>query len=583
MNSKTILASLLIVFASGSVAQPTQIDDFFTEFTAEWVRANPNQAVSTGYFTGEEQNLLEQQLTPLTLERQLEVEQRARQGLEQLSQLDFSGATETQRIAGEVMKWQLENLLEGGPWRDASFSLNQHTGANVSLPNQLTVTHPIRTAADAENYLLRLRQVDERMNEATAEAARRSLAGYRPPAFILRSTIEQMDRFIAPPAAENPLTTTLLQKTTAIDLPEAQRNRLIQQAAEIVQTEVYPAWQAAADELRAQLLLANDDAGLWRFENGEEIYAYNLKSFTSTDLGAEQIHQIGLEQVARISAQMDTLLRQVGLAEGSVEQRVEILRGRLSYPDTDEGHAQIMADIDVFLADALVRSAEYFDNTPKASVIAQPYPRFRWANAAASYTSPPQDGSRPGVFQMPLRPSRLTKFSLRSLVYHETVPGHHFQIALFNEDQNQPRFMQIRAFGGISATTEGWALYAERLAAESGWYNDDPEGLLGQLNSELFRAKRLVVDTGLHAKGWTRQQAIDYGIEASEIDRYVVNPGQATSYMIGQLKFIELRERARAAFGDDFSISEFHNVVLSLGVVPLTVLEREVDKYINDN
>ena len=583
MNSKTVFASLLIVFASGSVAQTTQIDDFFTEFTAEWVRANPNQAVSTGYFTGAEQNLLEQQLTPLTLERQIEVEQRARQGLVQLSQLDFSEATETQRIAGEVMKWQLETLVEEAPYRDASFPLNQMAGANVSLPNQLMVTHPIRTAADAENYLLRLQQVDERMNEATAEAARRSQAGFRPPAFILRTTIEQMERFIASPAAENPLTTTLLQKTTAIDLAEAQRNRLAEQAAQIVQNEVYPAWQAAIDELRAQLLLANDDAGLWRFENGEEIYAYNLKRFTSTDLGAEQIHQIGLEQVARITAQMDTLLRQVGLAEGSVEQRVEVLRSRLAYPDTDAGREQIMADIDVFLADALVRSAEYFDNTPKAPVIAQPYPRFRWANAAASYTSPPQDGSRPGVFQMPLRPSRLTKFSLRSLVYHETVPGHHFQIALFNEDQNQPRFMQIRALGGISATTEGWALYAERLAAESGWYDDDPEGLLGQLNSELFRAKRLVVDTGLHAKHWTRQQAIDYGIEASEIDRYVVNPGQATSYMIGQLKYIELRERARAALADDFSIREFHNVVLSLGVVPLTVLEREVDKYINSN
>ena len=181
---------------------------------------------------------------------------------------------------------------------------------------------------------------------------------------------------------------------------------------------------------------------------------------------------------------------------------------------------------------------------------------------------------------MPLRPSRLTEFSLRSLVYHETVPGHHFQIALGIENPDLPAFRRIRALGGISASAEGWALYAERVAAEAGWYDDDPEGRIGQLNSALFRARRLVVDTGLHAMGWTRQQAIDFGIEASEVERYVVFPGQACSYMIGQLEIVELREKAREALGDRFSIREFHNVVLGVGVVPLTVLEQEVDAYI---
>jgi uncharacterized protein (DUF885 family) len=181
---------------------------------------------------------------------------------------------------------------------------------------------------------------------------------------------------------------------------------------------------------------------------------------------------------------------------------------------------------------------------------------------------------------MPLRPEELTKFTLRSLVYHETVPGHHFQIGLMNEDTSLPKFRQIRAFGGISAITEGWALYAERLAAESGWYADDPEGHLGQLDSALFRARRLVVDTGLHTKGWTRQQAIDFGIGASEVERYVVYPGQATSYMIGQLRIVELREKARAALGDRFSLRAFHSVVLGAGAVPLNLLEAEVDAYI---
>jgi uncharacterized protein (DUF885 family) len=174
----------------------------------------------------------------------------------------------------------------------------------------------------------------------------------------------------------------------------------------------------------------------------------------------------------------------------------------------------------------------------------------------------------------------MTKFGLRSLVYHETVPGHHFQIALEMEDRNLPKFRQIRAFGGISALVEGWGLYAEKLTAESGWYDGDVEGLLGQLDSELFRARRLVVDTGIHAKHWTRQQAIDYGIEASEIERYVVNPGQACSYMIGQLKLIELRDRAKKALGPRFNLQSYHNAVLGMGTVPLELLEQQVDAYI---
>jgi uncharacterized protein (DUF885 family) len=207
--------------------------------------------------------------------------------------------------------------------------------------------------------------------------------------------------------------------------------------------------------------------------------------------------------------------------------------------------------------------------------------RDAYREAFLEFDPPPAlDGSRPGTFQIPLRPERMTKFGLRTLVYHETVPGHHFQIAFEMENEALPRFRQIRALGGISALSEGWGLYAERLAAESGWYDDDLEGRLGQLDGELFRARRLVVDTGLHVKRWTRQQAIDYGIEASEIERYVVNPGQACAYLLGELKILELREKARTALKDRFSMKEFHNAVLTTGTVPLDVLERQIDTYI---
>jgi len=266
-----------------------------------------------------------------------------------------------------------------------------------------------------------------------------------------------------------------------------------------------------------------------------------------------------------------------------VKDRVEKLKQDLGYPKTEEGRTLIMADVEKILRDAQKRSDSLFDKVPKSPVVAQPFPRFREANAAANYNSPAPDGSRPGTFQIPLRPERMTKFGLRTLVYHETVPGHHFQIALQVENKDLPRFRQIGAFGGISALTEGWGLYAERLAAESGWYEGDLEGLLGQLDASLFRARRLVVDTGLHAKHWTRQQGIDYGIEASEVERYAVFPGQACSYMIGQLKIVEVREKAKKALGDKFSLRAFHDVVLNTGTVPLDLLERQVDAYIRAN
>ncbi|MDO9477386.1 MAG: DUF885 domain-containing protein [Pseudohongiella sp.] len=563
-------------------AQPLPIEEFFESFTAEWVRANPNLAISTGYFTGEEQRLLEQQLTPMgPAQRQAQLE-RARRGLQELAQFDLNSLPDSLRISAEVMQWQLQMIVEGEPFEDFDFPLQQMSGANVNLINQLTVVHPLRSLSDMDNYLLRLQQVDDRMAEALAQSRLMAERGVIPPSFILNATLEQMSRFVVGSAQDNPLTTTLVSKTANLpDITDAQRTEYANRAAAIVQQEIYPAWQSAIDTLQAQQARATADAGLWRFPNGEAIYAYQLRRYTTTDYTADEIHEIGLREVARIEAEMDGLLRQLGLTDGSIQDRVATLRERLAYSNDDAGREQIMRDIDVMLADALVRSASgLFDRMPKADVIAQPYPRFRWDNAAASYTAPPLDGSRPGIFQMPLRPSRLTNFALRSLVYHETVPGHHFQIALVGEDPNLPKFMQTRAFGGSAASSEGWALYAEQLANEYGWYEGDIEGLLGQLDSALFRARRLVVDTGLHAKGWTREQAIDFGIEASEIERYVVMPGQATSYMVGQLRITELREKARAALSDKFEIAQFHNVVLGLGVVPLPVLERAVDAYI---
>ena len=381
--------------------------------------------------------------------------------------------------------------------------------------------------------------------------------------------------------AQNPFVTTMVQKMAAIkEVDEARRAGLAAQAEKIVATQIYPAWKKGIALLQSELPRASDDAGISRFKDGDKAYAYFLHRYTTTNLTATQIHQIGLDEVARIEKQMDTIFRSLGRTAGSVKDRIEKLKQDLAYPKTEDGRRLIMADTEQILRDGEKRAANLFDHTPKSPVIAQPFPRFREANAAANYNSPAPDGSRPGIFQIPLRPERMTKFGLRSLIYHETVPGHHFQIALQVENKDLPRFRQIGAFGGISALVEGWGLYAERLAAEQGWYDGDPEGLLGQLDSALFRARRLVVDTGLHSQHWTRQQAIDYGIEASEVERYVVFPGQACSYMMGQLKIVELREKARKELGDKFSLREFHNVVLNTGTVPLEILQQQVDAWI---
>ena len=575
------LAACALLLVSLLSARQRSVETFFEEFTARWVRHDPDLATATRYFTGEEQRRLERQLTPVSDEwRQARVGM-AREGLDELRTFDRSAMTDTERVSADVMEWLLDVVVSGEAYDEYTFPFEQFRGLNVALVNTLTIVHPLRTGTDAENYLARLEQVDERVREGLVRAERLIAKGLIPPRFIVQATLRQMRQFIDPPPAGNPFVTSMADRIASSGaVPEPRREALRVRAEATVARQVYPAWREVIAMLEPLGERATDEAGLWRFEKGAEVYAHGLRRFTTTTLTADEIHEIGLREVARIEGEMEAILRQLGRTGGSLKERVQQVSKEQSYPLTDAGRARIMTDIDRHIRDAERRADALFDRRPKAPVVAQPYPKFREASAAASYSPPAPDGSRPGTFQMPLRPSRMTQFSLRTLVYHETVPGHHFQIALEMENEEVPRFRRIRALGGISAFSEGWALYAERLAAEAGWYEGDPIGRLGQLDDELLRARRLVVDTGLHAKRWTRQQAIDYGIEVSEVERYVVMPGQACAYMIGQLEILSLRERAKEALGDRFSIKAFHNIVLGTGSAPLTVLEGRVDAYI---
>jgi uncharacterized protein (DUF885 family) len=584
---RAALAAALFVIAAGAGPRAqtgsgsSSIDDFFATFTDAWVRASPNQAIVSRYFTGAEQDALETQITPLTREWRRRRVDMARRGLADLAKFDVNRLTPEQRVSAELMKWQLEVVVEGEKYDDYAFPLEQFAGANIELVNALTVLHPISTEKDAANYVSRLGQVALRMQEATDEARELAVKGMVPPRFIVRATLAQMQQFIGVPAAENPFVAAFNERMSASGaIADARREELRSAAERVTAAQIYPAWQKSIAVLESLTAKTTDDAGLWRFKGGDAAYGYHLRRFTTTNLTPDEIHQLGLREVARIEKEMDAILRRLGRTDGSVSARLAQLEKDLAYPLTQEGRSKIMADIDGIITDAQKRSATLFDRVPRAPVVARPFPAFRENTAAANYGAPAPDGSRPGTFQIPLRASYMTRFGLRSLVYHETVPGHHFQIAMELENDANPRFRQIRALGGISALVEGWALYAERLATESAWYENDLEGQLGQLEGALFRARRLVVDTGLHAKKWTRQQAIDYGIEASEIDRYVVNPGQACAYMIGQLKIVELRDKAQKALGSRFSPKAFHNAVLMTGTVPLPILERQVDAYI---
>ena len=582
MNRFTVSLSVIVLAGLAVVGgQESSASAFFDRFAAEWMRRQPGQATATRYFSGAEQNALDRLLAPETDDFARETVALARRGLKELAALDRARMTDAERVSADQMRWQLEVIVEGERFRDYDWSLDQFNGANVRLPNLMTVVHPVRSEADARTYIARLGEMDVRIAEATTRSTVRASKGIIPPAFILRSTISQMRQFVAPAPRQNPLVGTFVDRMNAVPaLTATLKDQLTEEATSVVEREVYPAWRQGIAALESQLPRATEDAGLWRFKDGAEAYAHNLKLYTTTNMTAAEIHRLGLSEVSRIEAEMDAVLRKLGRTSGTVKERITALEREMRYPETDEGRRQIMADIDVMIRDAEKRASLVFDVRPKTTVIAQPYPEFRWASAAASYAPPPLDGSRPGIYQMPLRTDYMTRFGLRTLVYHETVPGHHFQVALSVENPSLPKFRQVRAFGGMSAASEGWALYAERLVAEEGWYEGDPEGRLGQLNDELFRARRLGVDTGLHAMRWTRQQAIDYGIDSSEVERYVVYAGQACSYKVGQLEIIRLRDKARSALGARFDTRQFHNVVLGAGVVPLSVLAAEVDAYI---
>lgn len=551
------------------------------QFAADWVRLVPERATGAQYFSGAEQDALDRQLTPRTKAQRARTSALARAGLRKLDQFLAGPLDATERISAETMRWSLANTIAGEPFEDHSFVFSQFSGAHIALVNFMTQTHPMRRAADLDSYLARLAQVAARMDEATARAREAAARALIPPRFILERAQGQVDAFLKPAPAQNVFVTSLAQRSARLDdlTPQA-RAAAVAKATRIVAEQIVPAYTRTRAFLAQLHPRTTDEAGISRLPDGAAAYQQALANYTGTTLTAAEIHAIGLREVARIEAEMDRHLRQLGFTEGGIEERMRALDKTFQPPAEPDPRPALLVRYTGMVRDAEQRSAALFNLKPRAPVEVRREPALTEGSAAAHYTLPAPDGSRPGVFWVPMRGPLFDVIRMRSLSYHEAVPGHHFQLAIQQELSGLPKFRTQRVFGGGSAHSEGWALYTERLAVEQGWYAGDVPGLLGALGSELFRARRLVVDTGLHSKGWTRQQAIDYGIGAAEVERYTVWPGQACAYMLGMLRIVELREKARAALGAKFSLPAFHDVVLRAGSVPLDVLDKIVDQWI---
>jgi len=465
-------------------------------------------------------------------------------------------------------------------------------GTEAQLLSFMETSHVVKNDKTARNYVARLIAMGPKLDALTADMQRQAKEGVVLPASLLEKSIVVIDATVQPPAAQNGLITSFVTRMDAVKSLDAKRKSQLQaEAVSAVKDQVYPAYERMREALIAlRPAAATQSAGVSRLPDGAAYYDLMLQQQTTSNYTAEQLHALGLAEVARITQEMQVILDAQGIKQGTIATRVRQLQDdpRYHMPNTPEGRAQFLARFRELLVEVNARMPEYFRIVPKEMPSVERLPEsLEKGSAGAQYQSAAMDGSRPGIFAVNERDLNETPtWGMKTLAYHEGIPGHHFQITIAQGLKHLPLIRQI---GLYTAYAEGWALYAEHFAAEIGMYKDDPLGDLGRLQGEIFRAARLVVDTGIHAKGWTREQAIQYMIEntgmsdsevTTEIERYMALPGQACAYKVGELKIMELRARAQAAFGDKFSIKDFHAVILENGALPLTVLDKVVDEWI---
>jgi uncharacterized protein (DUF885 family) len=503
---------------------------------------------------------------------------------------DDEDLSDADLMSKRIAATMLGAIVEGEKYRFHTFPVNQLFGVQSNFPSFMESTHQVHSVGDAEDYVSRLRAVGVKFDQVLEGLRKREELNIHPPQFAVTKVLEEMRNFVATPVEEGILMKALLDKMDEAGLPEDEQQRLALEARAAIEETVYPAYGRLIAYFEALDDKVDGNYGAWHLPDGEDYYRQSLKIFTTTDYDPQYIHNLGLEEVDRIQAEILDILAEEGWdVSGGFTAAIEELADspRFYFSDSGEGREQILAEYEALIDEANASLEPWFDVVPENTVDVRRVPEFKEKTAPGAYYEPPaMDGSRPGVFYANLYDIKATpKYSMRTLTYHEAIPGHHFQLAIQQEQEDLPFFRRLIPF---PAYTEGWGLYAERLAWEMGLL-EDPYDDIGRLQAELFRAVRLVVDTGIHAMRWTREEAIDYMLAntgmaesdvVAEIERYFVIPGQATAYKVGMIKILELRDYARRELGDRFDIRDFHNVVLTNGSVPLDILEELIHEYV---
>ena len=571
--------------------RPWSLNHFYEKVFIAFALDNPELLSSIGIAEKFGYRAHNAHLADASVERAFKDQARARQNLADLQRYDFAKQSPSQQLSTRILTWFLQNAVEGEKFAFHNYPVNQLFGIQNGLPDFMANIHRVADRKGAEHYLSRLSEWGRQFDQVIAGLKYREERQITPPRFVVQRVLKEMRGFVGKPVAENILSTSFAKKLAKLkDLSTEDQAALQAQVEAAITSNVYPAYQRLIDYFAALEPKTTTDDGVWKLPDGETFYARQLHTFTTTRMSPQQVHDLGVSEVARIEAEMRAILDTQGHTGGTPSEWLLKLQKeeRFLYPNTDAGRQAAIADYTSQITESLERSKETFGLMPKAKIEVQRIPEFKEATAAgAYYQRPALDGTRPGVFYANLRDMKeVAKFGMKTLAYHEGVPGHHFQIAIAQELKGLPTFRGIVPF---TAYTEGWALYTEWFAKEMGLYENDPYGDLGRLQAEMFRAVRLVVDTGIHSKRWTREQAIAYMVGqtgmsesevVSEIERYIVNPGQACAYKVGMLKIRELRTRAQQTLGVKFDNKKFHDVVLGNGALPLEILEQLVDEWI---
>ncbi|MFA0813883.1 DUF885 domain-containing protein [Microbulbifer epialgicus] len=507
-----------------------------------------------------------------------------------LRQYDRSELSGQQLISYDVLEYLLSDLIERDRWKYHNYPVNQLFGVQNNLPQFLSDEHQINNIKDADYYLSRLAQVDRKFSQLINGLKTRESIGVFPPLFVVNSVLKEMRNFVGDSPEENILYTSLVQRLDNIsDLPLQERQRILDQSKLLIRESVYPAYHKLISYFESLEPKVKGNNGVWSLPNGDELYAYRVRQFTTTSKTPEELHLLGLKEVARIESEMKSIFNELGDTTSTINEYYSSLNNTKNflYEDSSAGRDQIIRDYQTYIDEASSAVDNYFDIVPVTGVEVRRVPEYREQGAPGAYYSPPaMDGSRPGIFYANLREVQETKkFGMRTLTYHEAIPGHHFQIAIAQKLNSVPTFRKMPLFNAYS---EGWALYAEQLAKEVG-LQENPYDDLGRLQAEMHRAVRLVVDTGLHFKRWNREEAIEYmqsktGLPVSEVttevERYLVDPGQALAYKTGMLTILDLREKAQRELSENFNVKKFHNVILTNGALPLSVLEQQVENWV---